>query len=368
MAVTVLEVDLSRLTKNARIIKKDIKAKHLMAILKANAYGHGVGPVARAVLQGGADHIGVARIEEAEQLRNGGVVAPILILGKILPEEVIRAANVKVEITLSDPEAVEDARKVARLLKKPLRVQLKVDSGMGRQGFLWEEAKKIFPQIFKMPELKVTGIFTHFSCADTNVDYTRKQYERFQGVLEHLKKVGIKLPLVHAANSGGFLRSGDYHLDMVRTGIGLYGYSSVDAPLNQELKPALAFKSKVISVRDVPAQMPISYDALFSTQRYSRLAVVAAGYADGVPKELANRGKVLIRGKKYPIVGAVCMDQIIVDVTDAPEGINPGDEVVIYGRQGRQEILLQKTAELIGRTPYELCCYISARVPRVYKV
>src|SRR6056297_2050861 len=136
MSVTVSEVDLGVLTKNARTIKKSIKAKHLMAILKANAYGHGVGPVARAVLQGGADHIGVARIEEAEQLRNGGVVAPILILGKILPEEIARAANVKVEITLSDRESIEDARRVAKLLGKPMRVQIKVDSGMGRQGFL----------------------------------------------------------------------------------------------------------------------------------------------------------------------------------------------------------------------------------------
>lgn len=217
-----------------------------------------------------------------------------------------------------------------------------------------------------MPEFKVVGIFTHFSCADTDVAYTKLQNERFENLLNDLQKQGIKLPLVHASNSGGFLRDKKYHHKMVRTGIGLYGYSSVDAPLNKKLKPALTFKSHVVSVRNLPKDFPVSYDATYRTTRPTRTAVVGAGYADGVPRELSNRGQILIRGKKYPIIGAVCMDQLIVDITGNKD-IQSGDEAVIYGKQGTAEISLQQTAELIGKTPYELCCMISARVPRVYR-
>ncbi len=366
MALTLSEVNLATLTANAKIIKKNIGKPKLLAILKANAYGHGVGPVARAVIAGGAEYLGVARIEEAEQLRAGGVGAPILIIGKVLPEEITRAASVGVEITLSDMDSVQSAQKVAKLLGKTIAVHLKVDTGMGRQGFFPEEAEKVFPKIFAMPELRVEGIFTHFSCADTDVNYTESQNAKLENLLQKLKKKGVKLPLIHASNSGGFLRDKKYHHKMVRIGIGLYGYSSVDAPLNKKLKPALTFKSHVVSVRNLPKDFSVGYDATYRTTRPTRTAVVGAGYADGVPTELSNTGKIIINGKKYPIIGKVCMDQLMVDITGDKE-IKTGDEAVIYGKQGSAEISLQKTAQAIGKTPYELCCAISARVPRIYK-
>lgn len=365
MAITYAEVDLGVLEKNAKVLKRAIGNKKLMAVLKANAYGHGVGPTAGAVLRGGADYIGVARAEEAETLRQGGVIAPVQVIGKVLADELAKCSSVDAEVTISDLQGYSDAVKTARLSGKPVKAHLKVDTGMGRQGFLVSEAKKYFPKIFRAKEVEIVGIFTHFSSADSDEDYTLDQRGQFDDLLNFLRSKKIKLPIIHAANSAAVLSGKDYHYDMVRAGIALYGYPPIESKIGKNLHPAMRFVSHLVSVRNVPKGWRLSYDGTYTTPRKMRVGVVAAGYADGVPRELSNHGEVLVRGERCAILGKVCMDQFVVDLSGVRA--EAGDEVVIYGKQGRREIQLAKVADRIGKIPYELMCQISARVPRAYK-
>jgi len=367
---TWVEIDLNAIAHNTRRIKSLVGAQvQVLISLKADAYGHGALKVARTTLRNGASMLGVATLSEATPLREGGITAPILVFGYLPLWQMREAARQDVTVTLYNSEAAQALSRAALALNKTVKVHVKVDTGMGRLGIREEQLDDIVAllrEIQALPKLVLEGLYTHFATADTqDKTYAHQQLERFRHVLRVLTEQGLRPPLVHAANSAATLSLPEARFDMVRPGIAIYGLDpSAEIRVPAGFRPALMFKTQVAQVKMVPAGECISYDCTFITEHPTRVAVLPVGYADGFRRSPYNWGFVLIHGQEVPILGRVCMDQCMVDVTDIPQ-TRMGDEVVLIGRQGDATLTAEKVAERLGTINYEVVAEILARVPRV---
>lgn len=364
------EVDLKAIAHNVQQIRRLVSPRaEVMAVVKANAYGHGAVEVARTALASGAGRLAVARVNEAEKLREAGIGAPILLLGYTPPGQFPDVLRLALGQTVYDPAMAGALNELAGRKGGRVAVHIKIDTGMGRLGFPAERtSRKEILQIARLPHLEVEGIFTHFATADSrDKGYALEQLERFLDFLDALRKEGLEVPFRHCANSAAIIDLPQSHLDLVRPGIAIYGlYPSGEVQRSRlHLKPAMALKAKVAQVKKVPAGFKISYGATYATPAPTVIATLPVGYADGYTRLLSSRGEVLIHGRKAPVVGRVCMDQCMIDVGHVPD-VFPGDEVVFFGRQGEAVLPVEEVAEAIGTINYEVVCMVSGRVPRVY--
>jgi len=365
------EINLDAIAHNVREIRKLIgNHVEMMGVVKADAYGHGVLEVVRTLLDNGVTQLAVSMLDEAIQIRKMGIDVPILILNYTDParaEEIVENELTQTVFSFDLPQALSDA---SVKLGKSVKVHIKIDTGMTRVGFMpGYNAVKSIMRISEMPGLIVEGIFTHFASADEReTDYTYMQFEKFMSLCTELGRVGIHIPLKHACNSGGIIQYPEMHLDMVRPGIILYGlYPSDEVDKSKiRLEPAMTLKANVIQVKDVDAGVCISYGRTFRTARKSKIATIPIGYADGYTRLLSNKGRMLVNGEFAPVVGRICMDQCMIDVTDLKHEVKVGDEVVIFGRQNGSSISVEELAAEIGTINYELVCIIGKRIPRVY--
>ncbi|HVC31975.1 MAG TPA: alanine racemase [Chloroflexota bacterium] len=363
---TWVEIDLGAIGANVSRLKAIAEPAALMAVLKADAYGHGALRAARTALLHGADYLATACLGEAVALRRQGIVAPILILGFTPPWQAPDIVRHDLTATIYSLEPVRHlARTVQTLGHNAARVQIKVDTGMGRLGLLPPDVPAFVDALRAIPEVEIEGIFTHFACADgADPSPTRVQIARFDQVLEELSRAGWQPRYVHAANSAAIFRFPEARYSMVRAGIALYGLDpSEHVRCPAGFRPALTFKTLVAQVKELPAGSPIGYGGTFVTARPSRIAVLPVGYGDGFRRSPHDWHDVLVRGQRAPIVGVVCMDMCMIDVTDVP-GVRPGDEVVLIGRQGQDEITVAEAARKLGTIPYEVVTQLLARVPR----
>jgi len=361
------EVNLENIKHNFREVKRLSPNSEAMPVIKANAYGHGAVEVAKALKEEGAKRFAVAIADEGIKLREQGILEPILILGYTPPEDLERLLSYNLTPTINHRDLALAYQERVSKLKRTLTCHVKIDTGMGRIGFHHEDLTSIL-EVFKQKNLEIEGVFTHFARADEkDLSFTRLQLDRFMAVLDYLKTQGIEIKYRHAANSAAIIQLPEAHLDLVRPGIMLYGeYPSQEVSQDAViLKPAITLKAKVAQVKKVPAGFPVSYGSTFVTKNTTLIVTLPLGYADGYFRLLSNRGVVLINGKRWPIAGRVCMDQLMVAV-DAKEIVNPGEEAVLLGRQGGETITAMEVAGLIGTINYELLTNISARVPRVY--
>ncbi len=367
---TWVEIDLNAIANNTRRIKSMVGAQvQVLISLKADAYGHGALKVARTTLSNGASMLGVATLSEATPLREGGITAPILVFGYVPLWQMREAVRQGVTVTLYSSESAQALSRAALALDETVRVHVKVDTGMGRLGIREEQLDDIVAlvrEIKALPGLVLEGLYTHFAMADAeDKTYTRVQVERFQHVLSTLEAQELRPPLVHAANSAATLSTPEAWFDMVRPGIAIYGLDpSAEVRVPAGFRPALTFKTQVAQVKMVPAGECISYGCTFTTKRPTRVAVLPVGYADGFRRSPNNWGSVLIHGQEAPLLGRVCMDQCMVDVTDILH-TRMGDEVVLIGHQGDATLTAEKVAERLGTINYEVVAEILARVPRV---
>lgn len=367
---TWLEIDLSAIAGNTRRIKELVGPGVLvLASLKADGYGHGALKVARTALHNGASMLGVATVSEATPLREAGITAPILIFGYVPLWQMREAVRLNLTITLYALDAARALSRAAQALKKTVSVHVKVDTGMGRLGIRSEQGPEILElmrEISRLPGLNLEGLFTHFAKADAiDLAHARLQLARFRDVLQMIENANLRPPLVHAANSAATLCLPEAHFDMVRPGIALYGLDpSPDVRLPQGFRPALSFKSQVAQVKLIPAGEGISYGCTYITERPTEIAVLPVGYADGFRRAPLNWGSVLIHGCEAPLLGRVCMDQCMVDISHIP-GVRVGDEVVLIGQQGEASLSAETVAQRLGTINYEVVSEILARVPRV---
>jgi alanine racemase len=363
---TWLEVDLEAIAHNVRRVVGMVGDEvSVLAILKADGYGHGALRVARTALNNGATYLGVASINEGAALRRAGITAPILVLGFTPAWQARDLVLNDLSATVFGQEVAQALSRAAQELNSRVRVHIKVDTGMGRLGLLPDEVVPFAIGLKPFPGLELEGLFTHFSVADSDAAYTRWQAERFDQVLVALAEEGIEFPLVHAANSAAILTLPESHYTMVRLGIAMYGlHPSLQVRCPPDFSPALAFKTQVAQVKDLPPGSFVSYGNTFQTSGKQRIAVVPVGYADGFRRAPRHWGEVLVRGERAPIVGRVCMDQTMIDVTAIPN-VRQGDEVVLIGEQGGEQITAEDVAERLGTISYEVVSEILARVPRI---
>lgn len=364
---TWMEVDLGAIAGNLSRLREIVSPAAVMAVLKADAYGHGAIRVARTAVQHGAVMLGTAVLSEAATLRAHGITAPILVMGYTPAWQAREVARLGVAVCLYSLDlATSLSRATLALQRPPVAVHLKVDTGMHRLGLRPDQVVAFARQVATLPGVQIEGLFTHFATADrADAAYAGEQLRRFREVLDAWEGAGLPRPrYVHAANSAAALRLPEARFDLVRPGIALYGlHPSEDAPLPEGFSPALALKTQLAQVHDLPAGEPVSYGGTWVTPRPSRIGVLPLGYADGVRRAPATWGDVLVRGRRAPLVGRVCMDMCMVDVTDVP-GVRAGDEVVLIGEQGGQRITAEEVGARLGTINYEVVCQILARVPR----
>ncbi len=372
------EVDISAIAHNVRELRRITQPQaKLMAVVKANAYGHGLVEVAEEALKNGAQALGIAEVSEGIALRKAGIAVPILILGYTPPDFVRELIQYDLIQTVYSFEIALSLSDAALLHGKKLKIHIKVDTGMGRLGILIDPLRP-FPQITnalkeiesiaKLKGISIEGIFTHFALSDYfDKTYTKKQFEYFINLLDLLNGVGISPRVRHAANSAALIDLPETHLDMVRPGISLYGlYPSGEVKKNRiNLKPAMSLKAKIIHLKKVPAGFNISYGATYKTQKPTMIATVPCGYADGVNRLLSSRGHMLVHGCRVPIVGRVCMDLTMIDVGKI-SNVEIGDEVVIFGSQNDESITVEEIASSLNTINYEIVSTITNRVPRIY--
>ncbi|WP_248733957.1 alanine racemase [Neobacillus rhizosphaerae] len=341
----------------------------IMAVVKADGYGHGGVEIATAAIDAGADYLGVALLDEALQLREDGILEPILILG-YTPTRSIKVAILKnITITVFDHEVLDEIIVQSSILGKTARIHLKIDSGMSRIGvFSHEDALILAKKASAAPQVFLEGIFTHFAHADgEDTTYTNSQFKRFQSVVEYLANNDIHVPLKHCCNSAATMKYPEMHLDMVRVGVALYGMYPDSSLKNHllQLKQAMSLKTKIAALKMVSVSQPISYGCTWKPDRESIIATLPLGYADGLSRLLSNHGEVLVLGQFSPITGRICMDQTMIDVTDI-DHCHVGDEVTIFGHSLSSFQSVDQIAQLMGTINYEVVCLIGKRVPRVY--
>jgi alanine racemase len=377
------EIRLGALARNLRAIRKRVNPpgtplrarRKILAVVKANAYGHGAVPVSRALAKAGTDWFGVTCSAEGMELRRGGIRDRILLLTGFWPGEEKNLIQHRLTPAITRCEQLRLLeRAAARARRGPVAFHLKIDSGMTRLGISPSDVPCVARTLADCPHLKLEGIFTHFASSEVFTDdKTEQQQQVFTRTLEHLRRLGIEAPLIHLANSGGIATRPATWANMVRPGLILYGYhQSYDPPDRNDLaaealplQPVLSLRTRVISLRDVPVGQGVGYNGRWVASRPSRVAVIAAGYADGLPRALTNRGRLIIRGQFVPMVGTVSMDLTAADVTEIPE-VRVGDVATIYGRDGEASLPISEVARLVGTVTSDLCCAIGQRVPRFY--
>lgn len=365
------EISLEAIGHNIREVKKRLpEGVKLLGVVKANAYGHGAVPVA-SYLENQVDYFATATIEEAVELRENGISAPILILGYVSPSQYGDLVEYDITQTIDSYAQALALEKEAARQNRKAKAHLAVDTGMTRIGFqVTEHDADEAAKIADLPHIELEGMFTHFSCADQeDKTYCSMQLEKYDKMTALLAERGVTIPLRHICNSAGIMEFDDHHFEMVRSGIITYGiYPSEEVKKERlDLIPALSWKSHVIHVKEVGPGIGVSYGATYVTEKpMTRIATVSAGYADGYPRALSNQGCVLIHGKKAPIIGRICMDQMMVDVTDIPD-VQVEDVVTLVGTDGDETITIEEIANPAARFDYEMLCDISSRVTRVYK-
>jgi alanine racemase len=339
----------------------------VLAVVKAQAYGHGAVMVARRLIELGVDMLGVALVEEGRELRDAGIAAPVLVMGPVQPEQaaaLVRAGLTATVYTWPVARALSGAA-VQAGRRVPLHV--KVDTGMGRIGLTPDEARSFIMDLANLPGVAVEGLMTHFSDADLrDKQFAAVQLQRFETLIRSLEERGISVPLRHAANSAAVLEYDRALLTMVRPGLMLYGYDPLERRGGFDLRPVLSLVTRIAFLKKVPSGTPISYGRTFVTRRESLIATLPVGYADGYRRSLSNNGEALVRGLRVPVAGRVCMDMTMLDVTDVP-GVAEGDEVVLIGCQGRECITADDIADRTGTIAYEVLCGIGARVPKMIR-
>ena len=364
-------VDLDAIEENFEAMKRTLPAgTQMAAVVKANGYGHGAVPIAR--LMEPKDYIwgfAAATIEEALQLRGYGIRKPVLVLGYVFPESYPELAAEDIRTAVFRMDMAEELSKEAVRQNKRVHIHIKLDTGMSRIGFPdTEESLEAVCQIQKLPGLELEGLFTHFARADeADKTWADRQLARFLRFRDALEERGVHIPICHCANSAAIIDMPESSLNLVRAGIALYGlYPSGEVKKERvALKAAMELKSHIVHVKEIPAGTQVSYGGLYTAPEPRRIATIPVGYGDGYPRSLSDRGCVLIAGKRAPILGRVCMDQFMVDVTEIPEA-RPGMEVTLFGTDGGEILSMDELAELSGRFNYEFACDISGRVPRIY--
>jgi len=366
---TLCFIDHGALRWNLRQIRDTVGAQvKILAMIKANGYGHGATAIAQTLVGAGSDAFGVATLEEGVELRRTGVQTPIIVLAGIYPDQIDEFFTHRLTPVIHELESVRQLDSTLFKRGATLNVHLKVDTGMGRLGLVAAETTAWIPEVRKLRAIKIEGVFSHFSQAES-VDgvYTRRQLEIFTHVVEQLRAAGIAIQLMHFANSAATITLPAAYFDMVRPGIMLYGvYPSSEMAKQIDLRPVLTWKTAILQLKKVPAGTAISYRQTFVTKRESLIATLPVGYADGYARLLSNRGAALVRGQRAPVIGRVCMDLTMLDVTDI-RNVRQGDEVVLLGRQGDAEISADEMAAWANTISYEILTSIGARVPRIHQ-
>lgn len=363
---TTAHVDLAALQHNVAAIRARVGDRKIMAVVKANAYGHGLVPTAEALLRFGVDELGVAFLEEGIALRRAGVSAPILVLGGIIGNQISHFIEYDLQITASSPYKLSQIEEVAAVTGRRAVVHLKVDTGMERIGVHWDHAEKLLDAVRAARHCEIRGLFTHFAASDADDRaYTELQLDRFEQVIGAWKKRGFALPLLHAANSGALLQHERAWFDLVRPGALLYGfYPSPGVARTIPVRPVLSLKTRVVYFKVVRAGAPVSYDGRWIAPRDTRVVTLPVGYGDGYLRALSGKAEVLLNGKRYPVVGNITMDAMMADI--GRDSAFNGDEVVLIGAQGQESIRVEELAERAGTIPYEILTSINTRVPRRY--
>lgn len=364
------EINLSAIAHNLKELRMVTGSQaKIMAVVKANGYGHGAVEVSTMALANGACYLGVAILNEAVELRQAGIKAPILIMGFTPPEQVFDAVKEDITLTVYNIEGAKAISEAAARLGKKAKIHVKVDTGMGRLGFSSDisTAGEIM-KIAAFPAVELEGMFTHFAVADIkDKEYSKRQFEKFSEIDNELRNHGLNIPIKHTANSAAIIDLPDFHADMVRAGVSLYGLYPSDEVFKDkvDLIPAMTFKARVANVKTVPEGTSISYGRTYITAKETKVATIPVGYADGYTRLFSNRAHVIVKGVRVPVIGRVCMDQFMVDVSNIPD-VAIGDEVILMGSQGDQEVTADELADLIGTINYEIVCMVSSRVPRIY--
>lgn len=366
------EINLDRIAENVRVIRRHVsRGCEIMGVVKADAYGHGVREVVPVLLASGVNRLAVSMLDEAIELRQAGVDVPILILSYTDPRRAADILRFRVTQTVYSRDLAQALSEAAVAMDTEVRVHIKIDTGMGRVGFLaGYEAIKAIRWIAALPRLVVEGLYTHFATADEDDDtYTRQQFEQFSGICQELNRIGLPIPIRHVCNSAATMRFPDMHLEMVRPGLILYGMVPPGCPEAwPDLQPAMSLKSNLVLVKQVPAQTSISYGRTYETKRDSLIGTIPIGYADGYSRRLQGRGQILVQGQRVPVIGRICMDSCMVDLTDLEQPPAVGDEVVLFGAQGNEgaAISIDEAAGWMETINYEAACLIGRRVPRAY--
>lgn len=367
---TVAQVDLKALAYNFAAIKSLLEPQtKLMTVVKANAYGHGAVSIAHELEKLGADILGVACVYEVVELRKSGIKLPIFNMGPTFINEAAAVFEYNYIPTIFSLDLAKRISEIGVKLNKTAQIHIKVNTGMNRLGVACEDAMQLIYDIEKLPNIKISGLYTHFADADaSSLEVTKHQLQKFQNILQQLNEAKIKIPLIHASNSAGTLFWPNAQFSLVRVGMALYGYSPSDdekLKLPIKLKPIMTLKTYISFVKKVPKNTPISYGLTFITKKESIIATLAIGYADGLRRAPYNCGEVLAGGKKAPILGRVCMDQTIIDVSEIA-GLQIGDEIVIIGKQGDEEINAAQIAKRTKTSVYEVLTNVASRVERIY--
>lgn len=366
---TWVEISLDALRHNLRAFRSNLpETMKILAVVKADAYGHGAVQVARECVAEGAAYLAVAFMDEALELRRGGITAPVLVLGYTPAEAVPLAVQYDITLTVYSLDVL-DALAERTKEEPPVRIHIKVDSGMGRLGLHREEEAIAFVErALSLPGVQVEGVFTHYACADeADKGYTLNQYRKFDRVISHFRRKGIEFPYIHAGNTATAIDSPEISYNMVRLGIGMYGLYPSEEVMRQrvELRPVMSLKTRVVMLKAMEEGAGVSYGALYHTSQGEQLATLAVGYADGFSRMLTGKAEALVRGKRAPVVGRICMDQCMISLQEV-NGVQLGDEVVMFGEQDGRTLPVEELAEKLGTVNYEVVCMISHRVPRVY--
>ena len=362
-----IEVDLSAIANNIAAVKTWVGPHtDVLAVVKANAYGHGLLPAARAALRGGAKILGVALLEEGQALRQEGITAPILVMGNLLPEQAPALIESDLDAMVSNRPVVEALSKAAQVQKKSGHLHLKVDTGMGRVGLFPEDAPDLAKTISDLSGIELTGLATHLAWEQaTDFPKAEAQIARFQTCLTALQNAGIQPRLCHGANSVMTIHLPQSHFNLVRVGLLTYGIPPTGGASHLSLTPALTLKARIAQLRTLPAGQPLSYGGTFTLKRNSQIAILPIGYADGYNRRLSNRSTVLVQNHRCPVVGAVCMDQILVDVTEVPR-VKLGDEATLLGKTDTDEISVWELVRTQQGIPHEITTQLGSRLPRIY--
>jgi alanine racemase len=365
MAPTIAYISHQNLSRNIKLIRQAVGSRKIMAVVKAYAYGHGDVEVSRTALESGCEYLGVAFVEEGIKLRKAGITEPILVFGAHLPEFLRIALEKKLEITITSDEQVDYLNRLYSKNRKKIPVHIKIDTGMNRIGFPFNLFEDSFNKIMKNTLFDIKGVYSHLSTADEiNQNYVDLQIKRFEEVKRYIQSKSDDEIIFHLANSAAIMKLPETYYDMVRPGIMLYGQPpSPDFPLQWDLKEVMSLHSKLVLIKFLRKNEPISYGRRFYTRNDTHIGVIPIGYADGFNRKLTNKADIIIRGNKYPLVGTICMDMVMVDLGNDLQ-CKTGDDVVIYGQMDNQRISIREISKKLKTIPYEITCGVSARVPR----